>query len=556
MNFYIQLAELNCKNCMRCVRVCPTNAMTYVNHQPTIVEEECILCGKCFLVCPHSAKKVSSNYNQVKEWLRNKEKVIFSVAPSFVAIWPQYKKLEKQLLKQGAFLVEETAHGAKLVSEEYSRLIEEGMMKNIISTCCPTVVSLIEKEYGDLVGQLAPVVSPMIAHGRELKKRHPDAKVVFVSPCIAKQKEKDDSRFLGAIDAIVTMEELLEFVLSDEEVEENWDNFEGDIARLYPTPGGIIKTLPREGSYKKVNVEGINRVKQALDSIQQGTLEGYFFEMSACHDSCLGGPLLKNCEHNEWLGQSVIRDSVDENRKVKAAPKKENFEAKWEKQSIPQMNHTNEQIQDMLFIMGKTNKDKEYDCGACGYETCREKAIAVLEGKADPKICLPNALEHAESISNLIIEHTPNGIIVLDENLTIREMNPSAKHMLLLDEVNAIGMPIESILPDKELVKTIHQTRRVQYYRSYYSQYELILEHAIMKLEEENYVVLILMDLTVEETKEKVIKEIRRQTVEITQQVIDDQMRTVQEIASLLGETAAKSKVALTRLKKAMEEDD
>ncbi|MEF9919472.1 [Fe-Fe] hydrogenase large subunit C-terminal domain-containing protein [Anaerorhabdus sp.] len=556
MTQYIRLQEANCRNCLRCVRVCPTKAMTYIDHQPIIIENECILCGKCYAICPHSAKKVNSDLLKVKKWLEQKEKVILSVAPSFVAIWPKFKQLEKALLEKGFFAIEETAIGAKLVSESYSLLLEEKKMKNIISTCCPAVVSLVEKEYGDLVDQLAPIVSPMIAHGKDIKNRYPDAKVVFLSPCIAKQKEKDDIRFDQAIDATISMADCFDFIGLTSLDGEEWDDFEGSIARLYPTPGGILKTLPREKNYKKVNVEGVDRIKHVLDSIRNDMLEGYFFEMSACHESCMGGPLLTHCEHNEWLGQSVIRNSVDENKKIMANKHEIPLNVKWENEDIQRPHHTEEEIQDMLYMMGKTNVDKELNCGACGYETCRDKAIAVLDGKADPKICLPNALEHAESISSLIIENTPNGIIVLDEYRNILEINPSAKLMLDLENVNVIGLPLGSILPDNELIELINTVRRVQYHRAHYAQYNRTFDHAIMKLDEGDYVVLILMDLTVEETKERVMKQIRQQTVEITQQVIDDQMRTVQEIASLLGETTAKSKVALTRLKKAMEEDD
>ncbi|MEF9893555.1 MAG: [Fe-Fe] hydrogenase large subunit C-terminal domain-containing protein [Anaerorhabdus sp.] len=558
MNHYIRLAESNCRNCLRCVRVCPTKAMTYLDHQPKIIEDECILCGKCYTICPHSAKKVNSDLQSVKDWLAKGEKVVLSVAPSFVAIWPKFKQLENDLIKKGFYKVEETAIGAKLVSESYAYLIREGKMKNIISTCCPAVVSLVEKEYGDLVEQLAPIVSPMVAHGKDIKSRIPDAKVVFLSPCIAKQKEKDDLRFKDAINATISMQDLIYFVKEDQANEEisEWDDFDGSIARLYPTPGGIIKTLPREGGYKKVNVEGVDRIKQVLDSIRSGMLEGYFFELSACHESCMGGPLLVHCEHNEWLGQSVIRSSVDENKKIHEQQPKDDLMTAWENQNIQHPVHREAEIQDVLYMMGKTTADKEYNCGACGYETCRDKAIAVIEGKADPKICLLNALERAESVSNLIIENTPNGIIVLDNECNIVEINPSAKMLLDLDIVNVVGMPIQSILPSNELIELIKNTRRVQYYRCAYPQYHRILEHAIMKLEAEEYYVIILMDLTVEETKEKVMKQIRQQTIEITQQVIDDQMRTVQEIASLLGETTAKSKVALTKLKKAMEEDE
>lgn len=555
---YIQLQEANCRNCLRCVRVCPTKAMTYVDHQPKIIEEECVLCGQCYLVCPHSAKKVNSDEAKIKQWLKAKEEVVLSVAPSFAAIWPNYEKLKAELIQLGFKRIEETAKGAKIVSQAYTDLLSEKKMKNIISTCCPAVVALVEKEFPELVDQLAPVVSPMIAHGLAIKKESPEAKVVFVTPCIAKQKEINDPRFANIIDATISMPDLANW-LSQEIIEpvaeKQWQDFDGKITRLYPTPGGVLKTLSRDiTDYKLVNAEGIGRVKKTLQAIRDGQLEGYFFEMSSCQESCLGGPLLSHFNHNEWLAQSLIRSNVDVNDKIKSGPLPVNVEAKWQNQGIVRPQFSEAQIQDMLWMMQKTNKSKELDCGCCGYETCRDKAIAVLEGKADPRLCLPMALENAESLSNLIIENTPNGIIVLNKEKNIREMNPSAQHMLNLDSVNPKGLPILSILPSKEMDKCLNTQQKVQYFRMEYPQYNMIIEHAIISLEE--IYIIILMDLTVEETKEKVIKSMQQQTVEVAQKVIDDQMRAVQEIASLLGETTAKSKVALTQLMKAISEDE
>ena len=556
---FIRLQEASCHNCMRCVRACPTNAMTYMNDQPTIIEEECILCGNCYSVCPHDAKEVLSEMGKVRKWLDEKQEVILSVAPSFVSVWPQFSALQNILINRGFSGVDETARGAKLTSQAYVNLIEKGEMENIITTCCPAVVALIEKEYGDQIGLLAPVVSPMIAHGRLLKKEHPNAKVVFLSPCIAKIKEIEDPRFRGSIDACISMEEVFLWLKGDlkEEEKEDWKNFEGSVARLYPTPGGIIATLPRDTGYKYVNVEGIDRIKDVLATLRDNHLKGYFFEMSACRESCLGGPLLAHFKHNEWLGQSIIRENVNREEKVSGGPLPVDMEAIWKKENIYRPSHTEEEIQEEMIAMGKTSEEKIHDCGACGYETCRLKAIAVLDGKADPKICLPEALAQAQSLSNVVIENTPNGIIVMDDKLNIREMNPSARAMLNMDMTNPTGMPLEAVLPSDELISMIQGLgTKTGYIRIFYDSYKKLIYHAIVKIPNEPYVVLILMDRTEEETKEQMMKQMRSQTMEVTQEVIDDQMRTVQEIASLLGETAAKSKVALTRLKKAMDNDE
>jgi len=542
---------------MRCVRACPTNAMTYINNAPEIVAEECILCGRCFMACPHDAKTILSEIDQVKQWLNEGKEVILSVAPSFTAVWPQFGALERILIGRGFSMVDETAKGAKLVSTAFANLIKEGKMKNIITTCCPAVNSLIEKEYGDLVQYMAPVVSPLIAHGRLIKSTHPDAKVVFLSPCIAKMREIEDARFAGAVDAAINMEEVFLWIsedLQDSEAED-WKSFEGSIARLYPTAGGIISTLEKDPKYKYVAVDGIDRIRDVLQAMRQGQLEGYFFEVNSCQGSCLGGPLLSHFKHNEWLGQSVIRENVDPAKQIHVGELPVNLDAKWERAVNQRHKFTEQEILEEMRREGKTSPDKIQDCGACGYETCRKKAVAVLEGKADPRICLPMALEHAQSLSNVVIENTPNGIIILDEQLTVLEVNPSGRKQLLLDDLDPVGLPLSAILPDETLEKAVRRTgKKTEHVIIRYDQYDKMFDHAIFHAKNEPYIVLILMDRTEEFNREEKMKAIRSRTVEVTQQVIDDQMRTVQEIASLLGETTAKSKVALTKLKQALDE--
>ncbi|MBR3167673.1 MAG: 4Fe-4S binding protein [Erysipelotrichaceae bacterium] len=557
---YIRLVEFSCHNCMRCVRACPTNAMTYTNSAPQILAEECILCGNCYKACPHDAKSVLSEMDRVLEWLKEGKEVILSVAPSFTAVWPQFSSLAKILKGRGFSCIDETAKGAKLVSTAFANLIKEGRMDNIITTCCPAVNSLIEKEYGDLVGYMAPVVSPLIAHGRLLKKDRPDAKVVFLSPCIAKIKEIEDARFTGAVDAVISMEELYHWIENDltEEETADWEDFEGSIARLYPTSGGIISTLEKDPRYKYVAIDGIHRVKEALESLRRGHMKGYFFEVNACQGSCLGGPLLSHFHHNEWLGQSVIRESIDVADPIKAAPLPVDLTAEWHQEEIKRPHHSEEDISAEMIREGKTSPAKIHDCGACGYETCRLKAIAVLDGKADPQVCLPMALERAQSLSNVVISNTPNGIIILDEDLFIREVNPATFSILGL-ETDPVGLPLVAILPKEELEEKIRSSGdKTESLRIYYEDYDKLIDHAIVNVQNSDYIVLILMDRTEEARKEKQMLEMRDRTLEVTQQVINEQMRAVQEIASLLGETTAKTKVALTSLKRsaAKEEDE
>lgn len=541
---------------MRCVRVCPTNAMTYINEEPVINEDECILCGKCYAICPHSAKEISSDLLLINTWLSSGEKVVLSVAPSFVRIFPSFKHLKESLYKKGFFAIDETSKGAMIVSEQYLSLMREGKMDNIISTCCPAIVDYVEKYYPDCVQYLAPVVSPMIAHAKELKKQYEGAKVIFLTPCIAKKKEILKREVSGIVDATISMEEMLNLLNEDFSQDvKDYDDEERLISRIYPSGGGILKTLPESDHYKMIHVEDIKNAKVLLEALSRGELHNYFIEMSACEHSCINGPLIVHMNDREYKALDIMEEEVKNAARVSSGNLRDDLKIEYSPKKVEKPKHSEEEILDILYMMGKTNEELELNCGACGYETCRLKAIAVLEKKADINLCLPKALKDATSYSNLIISNTPNGIIVLDENLKIEEINPSAKRMLDVEDFSVIGLPIEMLLNDSGLLREIRQVHNVQYYKCDYEKYGLTIDHAIIRIRENNKIILILMDLTVEAMKEKTLSDIRRQTIEVTDQVIDDQMRTVQEIASLLGETTAKAKVALSKLKKELENE-
>ena len=527
--------------------------MTYLQNQPRIEANECILCGRCYAACPHDAKSTKSELKQVRAWLNAGEEVILTAAPSFTVVWQNIGILKNMLIRRGFLDVAETAEGAAMVSRAYINLMNEHKMKNIITTCCPAVNTLIEKEYPDLISQMAPVVSPVIAHGRMIRKKHPDAKIVFLSPCIAKYKEIEDARFAGAIDACISMEEILNWIsndLSESETGE-WADFEGSISRVYPTAGGVIATLPKSEYYDYIPVDGIGRVRTMLEAIRSGELEGCLLEVNACRGACLEGPLLSHYKHSEFTAHRNIHKAVTDKPKVTAGPLPVDMKAEWKADPVYHPVHTEEEITAQMNAMGKTSPMKIHNCGGCGYETCRLKAIAVLDGKADPKICLPEALERAQSLSDVVLDHTPNGIIITDDDLIIRDMNKSARKMLDLNMVNPTGLPLEGILPNEDLMDLIRRTgRKAAHFHCYYEMYDRLFEHAIVNVQSQSLRVIILMDRTAETLQEIAMAQARAKTMEVTQKVINDQMRTVQEIASMLGETTAGTKVALLNLQK------
>lgn len=547
----IDLQEKNCKNCHHCVRNCPVKAISFASGKPVIVEEECILCGNCYVICPHDAKKVNSDIDKVMGWLKSGEIVHCSLAPSFVGLLQSQQRIKQTLLRLGFASVEETSIGAAEVSAHYRELCKQEKMTNILSTCCPVVVNLVQSRFPQLVDQLAPVLSPMRASGKLIRKSYPSDKIVFIGPCIAKVDEGTNS---DEIDAVLTFEDL--FDLSDIDHDNFFtSSFVGDIARSYASTGGIIQTIASgHGNYQLMTVDGIEPLMDCLNAIVDHQIEHVFIEMSACVGSCLGGPMLKKGQQRRWKAQQILsknsQNSVWPLYQIQT-PCYTEYRAK----PLVQKDFSTAQIQQVLRSLGKTSIEHELNCGACGYQTCKSKAIGVLQGKADPYLCLPFALEQAQSISNLIIEHTPNGIIVVNEHDIIKEINPAARDYLDCVNYPVIHWPLEAILPSEEISDYLTSLHEVRYFTKEYTHLSKTFHHALIPIPKQHLKVVILMDLTEEKNKERKIKEYRQTIMDITQKVIDEQMRTVQEIASLLGETTAKSKIALTQLKKTVEEE-
>lgn len=561
----IQFKEANCKNCYKCIRSCPVKAIAFNNEQASIVEEDCILCGKCLHVCPQNAKSVKSDTDKVKAFLEKGEKVYVSLAPSFAAAFERSnpQKIFGALKRLGFTHIEETAVGAVQVSKEYDRLLRERKMTNIITTACPTIVFLIEKYYPQLLEQMAPVASPVIAHAKMMRAMYgPRIKVVFIGPCISKKQECNDLQNGGLVDAVITFEEL-EIWMADENIDfegtgEELKGVSNPAARFYPAPGGIIKTLDSKSrkNYKCIGIDGIDRCMEILESIKNGEVSSYFIEMNSCAGGCIGGPCIKSIRG----GFLEARDRIITHAKRfynSCSPGvvedgKVNLHKKFVNRSGHYVIPDETTIRVILSKIGKYSSDNELNCGACGYSSCRDKAIAVYNKKADLHMCLPYMRERAESISNIIINSTPNAIFALDQELRIQECNLSAERFFGLNNADMLGKNIYELLdcPDFEYVR---ETRQDLVNRKYcYEKYGVTVEQSTLYVKDHKIIIAVMKDITAEEKQKQQMNKIRSDAADIAQKVIEKQMRVAQEIASLLGETTAETKIALTKLKKSM----
>ncbi|MGO5051142.1 [Fe-Fe] hydrogenase large subunit C-terminal domain-containing protein [Lachnospiraceae bacterium LCP25S3_G4] len=567
----IDFQDASCKHCYKCVRHCSVKAISVKNEQAHILEDHCIHCGRCLEVCPQNAKKFSSDLSRVQSYLKQGLKTVISVAPSYLGVL-EYKRpgqVVDALQRLGFYEVRETAEGASLVTKEYKKILQEHSMRNIITTCCPGVNDLIEKYYPDMVDIMAPVVSPMIAHGRYIKQLYgEEVKVVFLGPCIAKKQEAiGDKRVRGAVDAILTFEELAVW-LEAEEInvykckDKPMGNPNPNINRLYPISGGIIQSVlcqSIESEYHKVYVDGLDACMEMLESIRKGEIENCFIEANICTGGCVKGPA-----SGKW-NKSFVKAKIDIEQQVSNLPmhvlpdvEALDLHKTFADCRIIDAIPTEEQICDILRSTGKYSTQDELNCGACGYATCREKAVAVFQKKAEVSMCLPYALTRAESMSNIVMDVTPNVILIIDRDMRIRECNKKAQKIFGISRDEALERYIYEFIEAADMEEVLRTKRSIIHKKVNIEQIQMKAEETIVYIDDLEAVLVIFQDVTKEEQAKLKHYNLKMETVEMAQKVIDKQMMVAQEIAGLLGETTAETKVTLSKLRDSIlfEEED
>ena len=559
MSEFLKLKISNCKNCYKCIRHCPVKSIRFSGNQANIVGNECILCGQCFVVCPQNAKEIADETERVKVLIDSGAPVIASVAPSFIANYDGvgFEELKAALKKLGFADAEETAVGATIVKREYERLLNEDDRNILISSCCHSVNLLIQKYYPSCLPYLADVLSPMQAHCKDIKQRYPDAKTVFIGPCVAKKDEAD--YYTGITDAVLTYEELTEWFEAARIVpEKKLDKSDESLARFFPTTGGILKTMQKNmrPDYTYLAVDGVENCMAALHDIEEGNIEHCFIEMSACAGSCIGGPVMEKYHRMPVRDYYAVAHYAGKKDFDVAQPDAFTLRKEMEYIGRKLPYPSESEIREALHRMGKLRPEDELNCGSCGYNTCREKAVAIIQGKAEVSMCLPFLKERAENFSDNIINNTPNGIVVLNDKYEVQQINRAAlKLMNIPRESDVMGEPIIRILDPKPFMDVQRTGRTVRDEKVYLAEYDKYIEQTIVLDKEYKALICIMRDVSDEEQQKQRKEELSRQTVETADKVVDKQMRIVQEIASLLGETAAETKIALTKLKESMTDE-
>lgn len=565
MSKYLEFRNARCKDCYKCLRECPVKAIDVKGHRAEIIEDRCILCGHCTQACPQNAKVVHSEIDEVRRLLAGTDKVVASVAPSFISSFglSDFGVLKLALAKLGFADAEETAVGAQAVTKEYARLLQSGDFRNFITSACPAVCRMIQEYYPTTLKYLAPVDSPMVAHAKLIKKQNPDVRIVFIGPCIAKKREAEDCQL---IDNVLTYEDVSELfeehnIKLDEITKVSLSHKKGapNLAKEYPIPNGIIHSFPTlpEG-YEYIAVDGPARCVEALLNIEQ--LDHVVLELNLCEGACVNGPCSLVNSGGSIKASSEVRKYIKREKQLYTEAQDENplevslavSHPRIRSHSMPA---TERDIEAILHKTGKMKPEDELNCGSCGYATCREKAWAVYNGYADIEICLPYMRQRAESLSFEIIQNSPEGIIVLDADMNILEINNKGRELLGICDPNAKGHAAVDFFNPIDFVNAYNQKKHVDCEKMHIPSTGKYINMSVNYLPGQNVLFGIMKDITETVDFEKRIMKVKMETLTTTDEVIKKQMRVAQEIASLLGETTAETKVALLKLKKTLTEE-
>lgn len=549
----ITTLKVNCQDCHRCVRNCPVKAISIENGAAKLVESKCILCGKCVLECPQKAKQVSDDSYLLRDSKEKKKKMILSLAPSFVAEFADYNinDLMRAINALGFSVIEETARGAEVVSFAYKKYLEENS-GTLISSCCPVVVKLIEKYYPSLIPNIANIMSPMVVHCKSLREQYPDAIITFAGPCIGKISEA--ALYSEYVNNVITFQQLRKLL-----AEVDYDSLPAETSfvsttlsngRFFPVSGGVIRSFMEDKrDVDMFSISGLTACLDVFDNLVKKKIAPKFIEAMACRGGCVNGPVgsSKDCEPLKKkfaveFAKTVPFKNVDYAEKILMLNKV------LKNDEVIVRYPSEIEIREILNRIGKFSIADEKNCGACGYNTCRDKAIATYQGLAEPEMCIPYMRSKAESMSNLVLASSINAIVVVDKNLIIQEFNPAAETLFDNHKNEVLGESLARILDCNGFLEKYEAGIKQVVHAVHYHNVNLLLDTTFIPVKENNILIVMFSDVTRKEKQRKEVQQMKIGTIERANSIINRQMQVAQEIAGLLGETTAETKSALLEL--------
>lgn len=555
--FPIYTTENECQDCYKCVRHCHCKAIRIVNARAAVIPELCVSCGECVRVCPAHAKKIRSDAARLTQFLTSGEKVYASIAPSFPGYFPgvSIQKMVGALKRLGFAGVSETALGAQLVSSsvgEYLKNVPDGVY---ISSACPAVVQYVRKYLPEWSDCIVPFDSPVISHCKLLRKEYGnDIKTVFIGPCAAKKLEADaNPTVMNLAITFASLKNLLDSrgIHFEDVEEETVVPYDAEEGRLYSLEGGMNDTLRdetvAEAGVRLLALSGLDRLSSVLPGISRDKIKGskIFLEALACKNGCVNGPVMEG--YSASVEVIAATDQMSARRSSVGREVPVNIHQSYSELTVEAPKLGEEEIRKALASVGKFSREDELNCGACGYDSCREFAKALLTGKAEAPMCHNYLRKNFERTSNALIKYIPAGVVIVNDLLQVVESNRHFAELLdegTLEVYNSLGnldsIPISNLLP-------------------FWDIFESVLENGgeIEKFNQplgEKIVNISVFSISVGKTAGAVIQDVtktelqREQIAEKAKEVIRKNVLTVQQVARLFGEHIAETEILLEEI--------
>lgn len=552
----------NCQDCYKCIRECPVKAIRIESDRASIVRDLCIFCGGCTLICPSGAKKVRDDVSRVKLLLSQDKPVYVSIAPSFVTEFTTYttEEIIAGLKMLGFEGISETALGAELVSAETAEILHKSSPGVYISSACPSAVDYIRKYRPELTSSILDIYSPLMAHAALLRKIYgDDIRVVFIGPCVSKKNESDD--FNSLIDVAITFKDLRNWFeeegilpgLITKTEEAGFVPFRAKDGSLYPLDGGMVTTLKNiknDPSVSYMHISGMQNIEAALDGLTD--LESntkLFLELLVCDGGCINGPgttsqkgtVVKNVKIENFRKES--NGITDGTGLIRELPEIRSAFCTVS-QPIVTQDYSEADIQEALRSAGKTSKADELNCGGCGYNSCRDFAIAMLKDMAERQMCVSYMRKVASDKASVLLQRMPYGVVLIDDSLHVIESNKAFADL--------VGNDLPALWSARPGLQGADLKKMVGYHKIFSnvlsSGNDLIdkniddkgklMNLSVFTIQKHRIICGIIQDLHQPGImQQQVMRQIR--------QVVHENMSTVQKVAFLLGENAARTEAML-----------
>lgn len=545
--------ENECQDCYKCVRHCHCKAIRIVDGKASVIAENCVSCGECVKVCPSHAKKIRTELPRLRQMLGTNVKLFASIAPSFTAYFPgtTIGQLAAALKKIGFAGVAETAIGAQAVSRQTAEFLKNTDLKIVISSACPACVDYIRKYHPQYTANIVPLYSPVMAHCQMIKERFgDDCKVVFFGPCAAKKNEADrNPEIFSLAVTFAVLEELFEengiVPMAEEEASLFMENAEE--GRFYAVEGGMNDTLRDENrGVRYISVSGLENLDRMLRFYNGSVGERkIFLEALACPGGCINGPVIPAA----YAGGLDVIAETDKISTMESSSKRsvqDNIDDKFTAESLPECHVSEKELTIALARVGKFTREDELNCGACGYNTCREFATALLQRKAEEAMCHTYLRKNFERTSNALIRFIPAAVVMVDEDLNICECNRNFAIMSKMTEVyDALGnlntIAIDNALPGfSELFSSvISNGGEIEKFNQKLQ--DKIVNISVFSIAHGKSAGAVIQDITKNELQ-------REHIAEKAREVIRKNVLTVQQVARLFGEHVADTEILLNEI--------